>query len=161
MQEEVNHNDFRVDRNNLEHETEIQASLFAYYGESWADAEYERQKCEDRYNVRRGELNIKYRQNPPEIDGKPVKITEDSLRAILDSDDELVRLKAELTEKEHAADVLKTAYRAMDEKGDMVRELNKYAMSQSYSGYQERSNAQAVKEVDDAMQRKLNMRMAD
>lgn len=145
--DEVNHNDFRIDRNNLEGESEKQASLFAFYGEAWADADYRRQQLENRYNVRRGELNLRYRQNPPEIDGKVVKITEDSLRAILDSDDELVRMKDELTEAEHDAAVLKSAYRAMDEKGDMIRELNKYAMSQSYSGYQERTDAQVNREL--------------
>lgn len=156
MQEEkVNYADFRLDRHDLVSEAEKSSSLYAYYSGEAADKRFERDKAKQRYDLRRGEKNLEYRNNPPlGKDGRPIKVTEDIIKALLDSDTELDALMQEYIELCRDTTTLECATKAISMKADMIRELGKHMLAASY--ITQESIAASVRGMEERLNEKFN-----
>src|SRR5690554_6301623 len=86
-------NDLELDRSDLIGEAARQASLYGYYADHAVKARRDRDTAVNRLTHRSAELNLQFRKTAAD---NRVKVTEGTIQAQLDSDPELIELKADV-----------------------------------------------------------------
>jgi hypothetical protein len=83
LAEEDSHSDTRTNRLKLERECERQSTLYLRYSDLLADIRDDENKADDLLDRVLGEVELSYRDNPPEN----VKVTDSTIKALVAKDD--------------------------------------------------------------------------
>lgn len=121
--------DTKVNRFQLEIECEEASSVYQYWSDELADAEKERNLCDTQLKKLHGEKTLYYRKKPLNED----KVTEGSIRAMVESDEEYVKKSNELTQLQYLVNKLKGNVNALDKKTTHLTNLQKLSISGYYS----------------------------
>lgn len=140
--------DIKLDRFNLEMESEKQASLYQYWSEQLANAKHERDRMENRLKVRSAEVELDIRRSPP----TDVKITESVVTALVQTNVELEALRAQLHEQHKEVAILDGAVRAFEQKKSMIEIQTRLWAAGYYSNPRHTDDAAALQ------RRQLNRR---
>lgn len=126
-------NDLVLDRNDLIGEAARQASLYGYYADQAVQARSERDKAVNCLTQRAAELNLQFRKDAAD---KGTKVTEGTIQAYLDSDPELVELKADVVRTNADYLTLDNMLRALDHKKSMIEIVSRLTLSEKYAAKQ-------------------------
>lgn len=108
--------DVNLDKFNLDGEADKQASIYLFWSKQAARALKAAGRAELDLKIRRAELAVAFRANPP----GGVKVTNDSVTDYLDSHPEVRRLASDLIDAEADAKELEHGLRALQQKKDMI-----------------------------------------
>jgi hypothetical protein len=103
--------DLAVDKFNLDEHWENQTLLYAKWAERHVESCAERDRLNERLEIRRGELNLKVR-----VEGLPdgIKITESVVESYINTHEDIMKLHNEMLEINEAIAYLSVAKSAMD-----------------------------------------------
>jgi hypothetical protein len=121
--------DVQINKLALDTECEVQATLYAVYGEQFADAKSKKDAEKDRLDLILAQRELKLRANPPE----GMKVTESVIDALVKSDTEVLEQKEAY--RVACSDVyhLETAMGAIDHKKSQLNNLVQLQISAYYS----------------------------
>lgn len=123
-------NDLELDRSDLIGEAARQASLYGYYADQAVKARSDRDTAVNRLTHRSAELNLQLRKTAAD---NGVKVTEGTIQAQLDSDPELVELKADVVQTNANYITLDSMLRALDHKKSMIEIVSRLTLSEKYA----------------------------
>lgn len=118
-----------LNRFELEMEAERQSHLYYEAGEELAEAKALRDQAANRLKIRKAEIEIDIRRNPPESP----KITESVVAALLARDPELKELEEDLTILSKSVAHLEGLMRALDHKKSMLDNLVRLYLAGYYA----------------------------
>lgn len=124
----VRPSDFEI--HDLQEDSQHQASLYQYYGELLADEEENLSRLELQLEQTSAEKEIAERKRAIE---ENIKITEGHVKAFLASDSDLVALRESIIAQEHTVATLKTAVKALEQKGQRLSDLVKLEVNKLYN----------------------------
>lgn len=125
-----NSNDLELDHSDLIGEAARQASLYGYYADQAVKARAARDSAVNRLTQRSAELNLQFRKDAAD---KGIKVTEGTIQAQLDSDPELVDLKAEVVRTNSDYITLDSMLKALDHKKSMIEIVSRLTLSEKYA----------------------------
>lgn len=123
-------NDLELDRSDLIGEAARQASLYGYYADQAVKARSDRDTAVNRLTQRSAELNLQFRKDAAD---KGLKVTEGTIQAQLDSDPELVELKAAVVRANADYITLDSMLKALDHKKSMIEIVSRLTLSEKYA----------------------------
>lgn len=123
-------NDLELDRSDLIGEAARQASLYGYYADQAVKARINRDTAVNRLTQRSAELNLQLRKTAAD---NGVKVTEGTIQAQLDSDPELIELKADVVRTNANYITLDSMLRALDHKKSMIEIVSRLTLSEKYA----------------------------
>ena len=123
-------NDLELDRSDLIGEAARQASLYGYYADQAVKARSDRDTAVNRLTQRSAELNLQFRKMAAD---KGLKVTEGTIQAQLDSDPELIELKADLVRTNANYITLDSMLKALDHKKSMIEIVSRLTLSEKYA----------------------------
>jgi len=119
--------DITIDRNNLEIELEKQGSLYKKWSDRFADAKWERDKAEERYDLARGDIELLIRTKPKkymERNEDVEKITEAVIEILVMRQKNVMEAKREWDEAKKNANYLETSVKAMEHRRSSLKYLS-------------------------------------
>ena len=125
----INTDHFRVI--DLADDIRKQSSLFQYYGKLAINAKREAAQAKLRLKTATGEKELALRA---EADAKGKKYTENQIKALLATDQDLIDLENELIDAEATSGLLETAKWAMDHKKSMIDDAVRLEVSGGFNG---------------------------
>lgn len=109
-----------VDGDDLNAEFSRQAALLAWWGVLAENAQAVFRKTEIEYDLFVARSNVGVREN---LVASGQKVTEALVDRLVDMDPDHVAMKEKLSEVKHRAELLRIAFRAVEEKGRMLQSL--------------------------------------
>ena len=114
--------DVFIDIHALDEELFRQPSLFIKWAEKAANATTERDRIKNKLELVRGEVALDFRENP---DSYKFKITEETVKALVETDNDVVMLKEELLKANEEVNILTAAKMAIEQKKSMLESVVK------------------------------------
>lgn len=114
----------------LQDDSQHQASLYQYYGELLADEEENLSRLELQLEQTSAEKELAERKRANDSN---LKITESHVKAFLAQDADLVAIRESIIAQEHTVATLKTAVRALEQKGQRLSDLVKLEVNKLYN----------------------------
>lgn len=114
----------------LQDDSQHQASLYQYYGELLADEEENLSRLELQLEQTSAESELAERKRANDAN---LKITESHVKAFLAADPELVSIRESIIAQEHIVATLKTAVKALEQKGQRLSDLVKLEVNKLYN----------------------------
>ena len=102
--------DVKISRFHLEKACEDQADIYHHWAGECAELRATRDRADNRLKLRKAEVSLALRRNPPE----GVKVTESSIDALVTADPEIQELEDALVVANKSLSVAEGAVRAMD-----------------------------------------------
>lgn len=120
--------DFEI--NDLQTDSQHQASLYQYYGGILADEEEDLSRLELQLEQTSAEKELAERKRANDAN---LKITESHVKAFLAQDEDLVAIREAIISQEHTVATLKTAVKALEQKGQRLSDLVKLEVNKLYN----------------------------
>lgn len=121
--------DISINRYRLDEESEKQPSIYGRYAELLADAKADKDSAENALKLKMAEIEISLRADPsPEV-----KITENSIKALIVKNEKVVKKKERLLRKEAVIYKLEAAVRALDHRKSELNNLTQLWIKGYYS----------------------------
>lgn len=114
----------------LQTDSQHQASLYQYYGELLADEEENLSHLELQLEQTSAEKEIAERKRANDAN---LKITESHVKAFLAQDADLVAIRESIISQERTVATLKTAVKALEQKGQRLSDLVKLEVNKLYN----------------------------
>ncbi len=121
--------DVAINRFKLAVENEQHSSNYLYWSEHLAEAKAKHDRICTRLKLRKAEKQLYYRNNP--LEGHKVSV--DSIKSMVDQDDDILELRNKRTEAQKAVDILFGVIHAMADKKGGLDNLTKLSISGYYS----------------------------
>lgn len=114
---------FTIDEENLAKEFANQAALYAYFATLSAKADHVASMKKLSKEQERAEADQDYRT---QLSGRDKKVTEGTIKSMVDTDEKVSQLSKEELDAELDADILKAITRALEERGRMLMSLGSH-----------------------------------
>ncbi len=144
--------DVEIDRFKLDEENEIQPPMYAYYASQLSELKSEKDSLADKVQVLFAQKDLYYRRNPPE----DLKITENVVKSLVDSDSDIISAKEELRRVEAKLGIMYAAINSFDQRKSALDNLTKLQLQQYYQNNNNRTynREDMVDKITDDLNRK-------
>lgn len=145
--------DIKINRYKLETECEEHASMYHYYSSQLAEAKTELDKASDNLKYRLSELELDVRKNWESYSDS--KMTEAGVKAILETNEKIVKAKEEEREAQHEVNVLTAAVYSLDHRKTMLDNL----VTLLVKGFYSVPNGQKREGINESIEKDLRKNM--
>lgn len=121
--------DVKVDKYALDEEMEMNPSLLDQYGTKYAEARAEQDRLEVQIKYLSAKKALEFRKNPP----SDVKVTDSTIEALVNSDEELNNLKNDLNDAKEDVYTYYSALESLRDKGLRLHDLMELYKTGYYS----------------------------
>ena len=121
--------DIRIDKYALDEEMEMNPTLLDKFGVKYADARARQDKLEVQVKYLSAKKALEFRKNPP----PDVKVTDSTIEALVNSDEELLKLKEELNEAREDSYTFYASLETLRDKGLRLHDLMELYKTGYYS----------------------------
>ena len=113
--------DLELNKNDLEGEAARQASIFGFWAEKLADADFEYSKMKDYLNLLIAQKDIKIRTGL--LPNGIKKLTENIVSSLIEKDSEIIDTRKKLRELKNIVNHIKVAVDALQQKNSQIKVL--------------------------------------
>lgn len=111
--------DIMINRFNLDNDCEQHASRYLYWSERLMEAKEGLDRLKDKQKLQEAQKEIHYRKEP--LDG--MKATENSIKAMIESDDDIIDTKEQILKAQRSVYTLSAAVSAMEHRKSQLKNL--------------------------------------